>query len=262
MEYFIWFLGAGVIAGLLAGLFGVGGGLVIVPIVVMILQAQQLATGFAMQVALGTSLATIAVTGMSSVIAHHRRGAVQWPVFWQLFPGLLGGAFAGAIIADAVPSATLKIVFGIGELLVAIKMWRNSQPNAQRQLPGRLGMGFSGAIIGTISGLAGIGGGTLTVPFLVWCNVTMQRAVATAAAGGVPIAIFGTIGYIITGWDAQLSLPSHTGFIYWPAVLGIVATSVVCAPLGARLAHRLPAGTLKRCFAGLLAGLGIIMLWG
>lgn len=251
----------GMFAGVIAGLFGVGGGLVIVPVLVFVFQSQGVNPDVQVHLAIGSSLATIIMTSISSTYSHHRRGAVDWPVVRDLAPGILIGALLGAVIADALSSDALSRFFGIFELAVAAYMFFGKKPPAQRKLPGRLGLSSVGTVIGAISSIVGIGGGSLTVPYLVWCGEQAQRAVATAAACGLPIACAGAIGFAITGWS-EAALPSgSTGYIYWPAVLGIIVFSMLFAPLGAKLAHHLPGAQLKRYFAIFLALLGIKMLF-
>lgn len=261
MEWFTYLL-LGAFAGTLAGLLGVGGGLVIVPVLILLFQEQGFSSQVLVHLAIGTSLATIVFTSLSSVWAHHRRGAVLWLEFWQLTPGIVIGAFVGAVIARLIPAADLRMVFGIFELTVALQMGLNLRPDALRQLPSSPGMGLAGGVIGTISAVVGIGGGTMTVPFLVWCNVEMRKAVATSAACGLPIAIAGTIGFMATGWSEPRLPAMSSGYLYWPAFAGIVAASVLFAPVGARLAHALPGATLKKVFALFIGVLGIRMLWG
>lgn len=252
------FLLLGAFAGVLAGLLGVGGGLVIVPVLAFIFKARDFDA--VMHLAVGTSLATIVFTSLSSVRAHHRRGAVRWDLFLRLAPGIVGGALAGAAIADRMPGEHLRLVFGIFELLVAVQMALSVRPAPNRQLPGAVGMGLAGGGIGSVSAIVGIGGGTLTVPFLAWCNVPMRNAVATSAACGLPIAIAGAAGFVWAGW-AGPGLPEYTlGYVYLPALAAIVAASVLFAPLGAWLAHAVPAAALKRFFALFLAILGLRML--
>ena len=254
--YFL--LGAG--AGLVAGLLGVGGGLIIVPALVLLLGLQGIEPVHIVHIAVGTSLATIVVTSISSSWAHHRHGAVQWPVFARLSPGIVIGALIGAVIADYMSATILRRVFGVFELLVALQMITGARPAAHRAVPGTAGLFGAGGIIGSISSVVGIGGGTITVPFLVWCNVSMREAVATSAACGLPIAIAGATGFVITGWN-ETGLPDGaSGYIYWPAFIGIVFMSSLFAPLGARLAHRLRVASLKKIFALLLCVLGIRML--
>jgi hypothetical protein len=260
MEYFLLYALVGGFAGFVAGLLGVGGGLVIVPALVFAFRAQGFVDAVLVHLAIGTSLATIIVTSISSMRAHHRHGAVQWDVFRRLTPGIVVGALLGAAIADLLPSHALRVIFGVFELAVAAQMGFAVSTKPHRRLPKATGMHAAGGIIGTISSVVGIGGGTLTVPFLVWCNVNMRQAVATSSACGLPIAIAGAIGFAATGWN-EIRLPAwSSGYIYWPALASIALTSLLFAPLGARLAHTLPVAVLRRVFAVFLAVLGVRML--
>jgi len=259
MDIILLYLLVGAIAGLIAGLFGVGGGLVIVPVLVYLFTQQGMDPDSLVHLAVGTSLATIVFTSISSVYAHHKHGAVRWDLFWRLTPGIVVGALLGAVIADEMPANILRRFFALFEWFVAIQLLLNTRANASRRLPGRVGLFAAGNIIGSVSSVVGIGGGTLTVPFLVWCNVAMRKAVATSSACGLPIAIAGAAGFIVTGWSATTSLKWSLGYLYLPALLGIVASSVMFAPLGARLAHRLPADKLKRLFGLFLLCLGAYM---
>lgn len=253
-------LGAG--AGVLAGLLGIGGGLIIVPVLAWLFTAAGFDSALIMHLAVGTSLATIIITSISSIKAHHRRGAVLWRVFERLTPGIVFGAAFGALVAHLLPTTALRTVFGVFELLVAVQMGFGVLPEAHRALPGRSGMLLTGSIIGGVSALLGIGGGTLSVPFLLWCRVDIRQAVATAAAVGLPIAIAATGGFIVTGWG-HANLPELSlGYVYLPALAGIVVASVLFAPLGAYLAHTLPTRALKHLFAVVLAVLGLRMLLG
>jgi len=256
----MWYLALGAFAGVMAGLLGVGGGLVIVPVLAWIFRGQQINDALIMHLAIGTSLATIVVTSMSSVRAHHRRGAVLWPVVWQLTPGIVIGAWLGAAVADALPSAVLSKVFAVFVLLVAAQMAFGAKPAPHRGLPGAPGMWLTGGVIGGVSAIVGIGGGSLTVPFLTWCNTAMRQAVATSAACGLPIAVAGALGFIVTGLNAA-HLPAWSlGYVYGPALVGVAAASMVSAPLGAKLAHTLPTETLKKVFAVFLTLVGTQML--
>lgn len=260
LEILLAYLLLGAFAGTMAGMFGVGGGLIIVPVLVAIWQPEGIGGAYIMQMAIGTSLATIVLTSFSSVRAHHQRGSVQWDTFWRLTPGVVVGAWLGAVLATQMPAGILKSVFGVFELLVAAQMVFAVQASPHRSLPGAVGMSLTGMTIGGISALIGIGGGTMTVPFLSWCNVTIHRAVGTSAACGLPIAIGGAFSYLALGWD-NAELPSWSaGFVYGPALAGIAVTSMLFAPLGAALAHRLSTVVLKRVFAGFLALLGVWML--
>ena len=256
------YLTLGAFAGVMAGLLGVGGGLIIVPVLAWIFHGQQINEAMIMHLAIGTSLATIVVTSISSVRAHHRRGAILWPVVWQLTPGIVIGAWLGAAVADALPSAALQKIFAAFVLAVAAQMAFGAKPAPHRGLPGMTGMLATGGVIGGVSAIVGIGGGSLTVPFLIGCNAAMRQAVATSAACGLPIALAGSIGFIVTGLNAA-GLPAWSlGYVYGPALVGIAAASMLSAPLGAKLAHTLPTEILKRVFAVFLTLVGIKMLLG
>ncbi len=256
------YLGLGAVAGILAGLLGVGGGLVIVPVLLWLFVQQGLATELTMHLAVGTSLATIVVTSLSSIYAHHRRGAILWGVWSRMGPGVLLGALLGALLARYIPSEGLRTFFALFELAVALQMGLNLRPASHWGVPGAVLAFLAGGVIGMISALVGVGGGTMTVPFLLWCNVPVRQAVATSAAVGLPIAVAGMAGFMLAG-QGQAGLPAwSSGFVYWPAWLGIVAASVLFAPLGARWAHTLPTAVLKRVFAIFLAILAGYMLLG
>ena len=254
-------LAAGAASGLMAGLFGVGGGVIIVPVLALLYQAAGLSADVLIKVAVGTSLATIIVTSLSSIRSHHKRGAVDWAVFGRIAPGILLGSLAGAFVADVTPGRWLYIGFVAFLYLMAARLFLG-QVKAHGNLPGALGMGAAGAIIGIVSALMGIGGGSLSVPYLTWCGMLARRAVATSAAIGLPIAVAGTAGFVYTGLD-EPGLPPHSlGYVHLPALGGIVAASVLFAPLGARLAHRLPDRLLKRAFALFLFVMASRMLYG
>ncbi len=256
------YLVLGAFAGVMAGLLGVGGGLIIVPALVWIFRGQGMNDAIIMHLAIGTSLATIVVTSISSVRAHHRRGAVLWPVFWQLTPGIVVGAWLGAAVADALSSLALQKVFALFVLAMSAQMGFGAKPAPHRNLPETIGMIAVGGMIGTVSAIVGIGGGSLTVPFLTWCNVSIRQAVATSAACGLPIALAGSIGFVITGLNTA-NLPAWSlGYVYGPALVGIALVSMLSAPFGARLAHTLPTEMLKKVFAVFLALIGIKMLLG
>jgi uncharacterized membrane protein YfcA len=234
--------------------------LIIVPVLAWIFRGQQITETVIMHLAIGTSLATIVLTSISSVRAHHKRGAVLWPVFWRLTPGIVFGAWLGAVVADALPSAVLGKIFAVFVLAMAAQMGFGAKPAAHRELPGRSGMLAAGGAIGAVSAIVGIGGGSLTVPFLTWCNTAIRQAVVTSAACGVPIAVAGALGFIVIGWSNP-GLPAWSlGYVYGPALVGIAVTSMLSAPLGAKLAHTLPTETLKKVFAIFLALVGIEML--
>jgi uncharacterized membrane protein YfcA len=254
------YLAIGAVAGVLAGLLGVGGGLVIVPALVWVYRGHGFDEAIVAHLAVGTSLATIVATSISSVRAHHRRRAVLWPLAARLAPGIVVGAWIGAAVADRLSTVWLQRVVGVFALAVAVQMLRRVRPTGHRDLPGALGMVAAGGVIGGLSGIVGIGGGSLTVPFLTWCRVDIRNAVATSAACGFPIAVAGATGFIVTGWTAPTLPPGSSGYVYWPAFAGIALASVLSAPLGAHLAHTLPVLVLRRVFAVVLAVVGARLL--
>ena len=251
----------GAVAGLLAGLLGVGGGLIIVPILAWILTANGAAPIHIMQIAIGTSLATIIPTAISSLRAHDARGAINWRVVRHITPGIAIGCLIGTSLAAQLETGSLKTIVGIFQIYVGTQLLLGFAPNPSRGLPGNMGFGLVGGLIGALSSLIGIGGGTLSVPWMIWCNRDMREAVGTASAIGLPIAIFGSAGFVVTGLSATL-LPAHClGYIYLPALGGIVLASILTAPVGAALAHRFPTSLLKRIFAILLYLVSIKMLF-
>ncbi|WP_404375077.1 sulfite exporter TauE/SafE family protein [Vreelandella aquamarina] len=251
------YLALGAVAGTMAGLFGVGGGIIIVPVLVFAFGLQGIPPDITMHLAVGTSLATIVVTGASSALGHFRRGSIHRPWLLALLPGLMLGAMAGVFIADNLSGTVLGTLFGIFVLLLAGKMAMGLTPKPGTMAPGKTAMTIAGGVVGAISALFGIGGGTMTVPWLSRCGATMTQAVGTSAACGLPIAAVGAITFIVVGWGNPLLPPLATGFVMWPAFIGIVATSVLFARLGVRLAHVLPARVLRFSFATLLAVVGI-----
>ncbi|CAI8924684.1 putative membrane transporter protein [Pseudomonas chlororaphis] len=259
MEFPLYLL-LGACAGILAGLFGVGGGIIIVPVLVFSFTLQGFDPSILTHLAVGTSLATIIFTSVNAVREHQRRGAVRWPIFAWMTLGILLGAGVGALTAEAISGPNLQKIIGVFALVVALQMTLDLRPKASRDVPGKLGLTLAGSVIGWASAIFGIGGGSLTVPFLTWRSVPMQQAVATSSACGLPIAVASAISFMILGWHDPL-LPAHSlGFVYLPALLGIALTSMVFARFGARLAHRLSARLLKRLFAGLLFVVGLTFL--
>jgi uncharacterized membrane protein YfcA len=251
----IWFAGylaLGAVAGFFAGLLGVGGGAIMVPVLALMFAAQGFPEAHLMHLALGTSMAAIIFTSISSLRAHHGHGAVRWPIVRIIAPGILVGTFAGAQLASIVPTRPLAIFFTLFMSYVAFQMLANIKPKPARQLPGTFGMFVVGSGIGAVSALVAIGGGSLSVPFMTWCNVKMHEAIGTSAAIGFPIAVAGTLGYLVGGWGAG-GLPVWSfGYVYLPALAACVVVSMLTAPLGAQAAHSLPVATLKKIFAGVI----------
>jgi len=258
---FIMYIILGGIAGLLAGLLGIGGGIVIVPMLTFIFTAQGIPHEHILHMALGTSLASILFTSVSSVKAHNTRDAVLWPVVFKITPGILVGTFIGTWIAAMLSTNFLKGFSGAFLIYVATQMVMGIKPKATREIPGKTGMVITGSIIGIFSSLVGIGGGTISVPFLLWCNTSMYKAIGTAGAIGFPIAVAGTCGYLVNGIGVP-NLPQYSiGFIHLTALSGIVISSICTAPYGAKLAHSLPVDKLKKIFAVLLYFVGLRMIW-
>ena len=250
----------GACAGLIAGLFGLGGGIIIVPVLIFSFQAQGMSADILTHVAVGTSLATIIVTSISSVRMHHTKRGVLWPLFWPLAAGICLGAVVGVKTAGMLSGSNLQLLIGCFAILIAIQMAFGLKPKPGRSAPAGPWLGVAGGFIGWGSAIFGIGGGSLTVPYLSWNNVKMQQAVGTAAACGFPIAIIGALTNVQQGWGNPQLMEWSLGFVYLPAFCGIILTSAVFARFGARLAHQLPAELLKRIFALLLFCVGLRFL--
>ena len=242
----------GLCTGFLAGLLGLGGGMLMVPFLTIILTARGFPEHLTIKMAVATSLATICFTSLSSVRAHHRRGAVLWPVVRVLAPGILVGSFLGAQIAVALPARWLGWLFSVFVAFSATQMFLNRKPKPSRTLPGPAGMFGAGSVIGLLSSLVGAGGAFISVPFMAWCNVSIHNAVATSSALGFPIAIAGTLGYLIAGWNLEQMPPGALGYLYWPGLLVLSLASISTAPLGARVAHSMDVAPLKKLFAAVL----------
>jgi uncharacterized protein len=255
-------LALGAFAGFLAGLLGVGGGMLMVPFVTLLLSARGVAPAHAVKMAIATSMSTILFTSISSLRAHHQRGAVRWDLVRGIAPGIvIGSLLAGAGAFALVKGAVLAVLFAVFVGFSATQMLLDRKPAASRVMPGPLGQGAAGAGIGFLSGLVGAGGAFISVPFMTWCNVPIHNAVATSAALGLPIAAASTLGYVIGGWSLPPALPGAFGYLYLPALLVIASASVLTAPLGARLAHNMDVGRLKRVFALMLYLLAAYMLY-
>ncbi len=251
----------GSVTGFLAGLLGIGGGMIMVPFITFILSSRGVSDSLAIKMAIATSMATIIFTSLSSVRAHHQRGAVQWPLVTRLAPGIVLGSFVASLgVFSYVKGQNLAMFFAFFVGFSAFQMLRNAKPKPSRVLPGPAGQFSAGGLIGFLSGLVGAGGAFISVPFMLWCNVAMHHAIGTAAALGFPIAVANVSGYIISGWNEQNLPDGAFGYIFVPALVVIATASVLVAPLGVRAAHALPVGKLKRLFSLLLFGLAAYML--
>ncbi|WP_434632199.1 sulfite exporter TauE/SafE family protein [Chromobacterium sp. CV08] len=254
-------LACGAVAGFMAGLLGVGGGLIIVPVLGWALMAAHLGGEHVQHLAVGTSLAVMMFTSLSSVRAHHRKGAVNWRIVRGMAPAMVAGTLLGSLIAGWISGAALRWFFVVYAYAVAAQMLIGRQPKGGRGMPGWAGQGAAGGAIGMVSSWVGIGGGSMSVPFMSWCNVPVHTAIGTSAALGWPIAISGAIGYLISGWGIS-GLPwGSAGFVHLPSMLALMLMTVLFAPLGARAAHRLPVPRLKKAFALLMATMASEMLY-
>ena len=252
----------GIATGFLAGLLGIGGGMLMVPFITIILANRDVSPDLAVKMAIATSMATIIFTSISSVRAHQKRGAVRWDIVKRLAPGIVVGSLVGSLgVFALLKGSYLAIFFGLFVSFSATQMFLDKKPKPTRQMPGTGGQLAAGGLIGFLSGLVGAGGGFISVPFMAWCNVPIHHAVATSAALGFPIALANVTGYIFSGQTVQNLPQSSLGYIWLPALVVIAVCSFLTAPLGARAAHSIPVGKLKRVFASVLYLLAAYMLY-
>ena len=252
----------GACTGLLAGMMGIGGGVMQVPILTMILSRKGVPDAMAVKMAIATSMATIIFTSLSSLRAHHQRGAVRWDLVRGMTPGIVaGGLLAGAGVFALIKGPHLAAFFAVFICFSATQMLLDRKPAATREVPGRLGVLCTGALMGLLAGLVGAGGAFIAAPFMSWCNVPMHKVVATCAALGFPVALAATAGYVVSGWPLPPALPGTFGYLYLPGLLIVAAASVCTAPLGARAAHALNVKQLKRGFAMAMFVLAMYMLY-
>jgi len=260
MEYWWAYLAIGVAVGFLAGLLGIGGGMVMVPMLVFVFTAAGLPTEHLMHYALATAMATIMFTSLSSVHAHHRRGGVDWLAAIGIAPGIMAGSLGAALGAGFIPTRPLAFCFTALMFFASAQMYMEFKPEPERRLPGAASLFAAGAGIGAVSSVLAAGGAFLSIPYLVRRNVPMRRAIGTAAAIGFPIAFAGTVGYVLHGLGTAGLPPGSFGFVYLPALVIVAAASMLTAPLGARLAHRLPVRRLRMVFSLVLLALALRML--
>jgi len=240
-------------------MLGIGGGMIMVPFVDALLALRGLSHDHSLRIAIATSLATIAFTSVSSMRAHHRRGGVRWDLAAKLAPGILAGSVVGALLAAHLYTSWLLAWFGLFLAFTAAQMLINRQPRADRQLPGSAGLVAAGSLIGALSAVVGAGGAFITVPFLIRRQIPPPVAIGTSAACGFPIAIAGTLSYMVAGWSQ--AVPMSLGYLHLPTLATIATASMLAAPRGAALAHRLPTALLRRIFACFLLALAVYMLW-
>lgn len=258
--WWLAYLVLGLLVGFLAGLLGIGGGIIIVTVLVFVFQAQGFPADRVLHLALGTSLASIVFTSMSSVRAHHNYGGVRWDIVRRATLGLMVGTALGTVLAEWMPSRALAVVFVAFVCFSAVQMWLDLKPPPSRQLPGALGIGIAALGVGGISSLVGAGGGVISIPLMTLCNVPMRNAIGTSAALGLPIAIAGAAGYVVAGLDKGHLPALSLGYVYLPALAGIVLGTFLTVPGGARAAQRLPVRVLRKIFAVILLVLAGKML--
>jgi uncharacterized membrane protein YfcA len=259
-QWLLVYIAIGAFIGFFAGMLGMGGGGIQVPLTTMAFAAQGFPREHMLHVALGTAMATVIFTSVSSLRAHNRHKAVNWDVLRRVIPGIVVGTGLGTVVARHIPTFPLAVIFTAFVLYMASSMLFSWKAKPTRHLPGPVGLSIAGTVIGVCSALAAMGGATLTIPFLVFCNVPFHTAIGTASAVGFPIAVVGSIGYLVNGWGAA-GLPAQSvGYIYVPALVGFTVGSIVLAPIGARLAHRTSERSLKRIFAIVIGALGLKML--
>ena len=261
MEWWIVYLLMGLFVGFFAGLLGIGGGLILVTLMVYLFTLQHFPEDRILHIALGTSITSIVFTSISSLRAHHSHGAVRWDIVRMAVPGLVVGTLLGTLVADSLQSKYLAIFFVVFVYYSAVQMFLNAKPKPSRQLPGRGGTSLAALAIGVLSALVGVGGGVMTIPLMTLCNVPMRNAIGTSAALGLPIAIAGAAGFVATGLGKDHLPPWSLGYVYLPALVGIVIGTLVTVPWGARMAHSMPVPRLKKIFAVILFILATRMLW-
>lgn len=261
MMLYALYLALGAVAGFSAGLFGIGGGLVVVPALIFAFTVHGMPSDILAHMALGTSLATIVVTSISSLWTHQKRGGIDWPTFRQMTVGIVVGSVLGVYVAVQLTGPILQILLALFVFTMSVKMWLGMKPKEGGSHSSTPVIVIAGAIIGGVSSLFGIGGGSLSVPFLSYYSLPMKKAVGTSAACGLPIALVGASTNVVLGLDVA-NLPQYaTGFVYWPAFIGIACTSTIFARLGANAAHNLPSDKLQRGFAAFLVVVGVQLMW-
>jgi len=277
MEWWFIYLMLGAIVGFFAGLLGIGGGLIIVPVLTFLFTLQDFPPDRILHLALGTTMATIIFTAAASLSTHHKHGAVNWLIFRHMTPGIILGTLAGTMLAGILSSTVLRFIFTLFIFYAAtsmlLKLFSGNRsetetqskrdPALQPNFPGKTVFFAAGSVIGAMSSLVAIGGGILTVPFLTWCHIKIQHAIGTAAAIGFPIALAGTTGYILNGLTYADTLPEYSlGYIYLPTLAWLVLASMITAPLGAKTTHSIKTTTIKKIFVVLLYVLAVKMLYG
>ena len=261
LEWILLMLAAGAAAGFIAGLAGIGGGMLLVPALYFIYKSTILSDDGVMHLAIGTSLCIMIATSISSITSHQKQGDIIWPIFWKVLPGLVVGVVAGAILAHFLPSRTLALIFGVILAVVSLTMITGLAASAGRRdlLPSGI-MAAVGVVIGFKSGLLGVGGGALSVPFLTWCGLPVAKISGTSSTFTFPVAVAGTIAFMISGIIGKVDVQWTTGYVYWPAVVTVAVGTVILAPLGTRMSHHIPRRGMRIGFGVFLLLLGVRMI--
>ena len=252
----------GLFTGFLAGVLGIGGGMMTVPFVTYILTQRGVSSDLAVKMAIATAMASILFISLSNVRAQHKRGAIRWDVFKNITPGIVVGSLITSIgLFSLLKGQWLAILFGLFISYSAINMLIAKKPVATKTMPSLAKQGLVGVVIGMMSGLVGAGGAFISVPFMTARNIPIHNAIATSAAFGMPLALINSCGYIYTGWGLEALPKGSFGFVYLPALVVLATASSIMAPIGVKVSHRLPMLTLKRGFACMLFAQAIYMLW-
>jgi len=250
----------GGISGFLAGLLGIGGGMILVPFMILVFNHLGFNQEIIVHMAIATGMATILFTTSSAIWAHHKHGSIDWKLVAALSPGMVfGGLVGGSELFEAIKTSWLSLFFAIFIVYTSIQMIRNKKPSAGRELPGSFGLFFFGTFTGVLASLVGAGGAFITVPFMLWCNVKPHTAMASSSGLGLPIAAAATLGYMYGSWGNPNLPTGSLGFVYLPAVACIVVVSIFTAPWGAKMARKLNVAQLKRVFGIILFFLAAFM---
>lgn len=260
LTFVIAYLLCGICIGFIAGLFGIGGGIIGIPALLILFHIQGISQDVAMHMAIATSLATVVITSLASAFAHYRTGMIIVPIFKRIILGAVLGCALGILLATHLKSIYLQRIFGIFLLLIAARMFFQAEIKPRDSLPNRKILFTAATFFGAISGLLGLGGGMIMVPYFNWCGIPIRESVATAAACILPVAIVGALGYMLADTHVEAISSFNSGYIYWPAFLGISSTSIFAAPLGARFTHTISTTLLKKAFCLLLVIVGFSML--
>lgn len=260
ITYFLAYLLCGCIVGFCAGLLGIGGGIIGVPLLFMLFNLQGVPASISMHLAVGTLFATVVLTSIASIISHYRAGMILFPVFKKIIWGMMVGCLLGIIIASHLKGVYLQRIFGVFLLCLALQSVLKKEMKVRNTLPEIKNMFFATTLIGTLSGMLGLGGGIFIVPYLGWYGISMRNAIATSSACILPVAIIGALGYMYAGKHIDSSLAYRSGFVDWSAFLGVGLTSVLFAPIGARVTHAISPVLLRRVFSVFLMLVGVSML--